>query len=268
MPERSEKIAVIIPTYNEKDNIGRIISEMLSVLRSLGKSPEIVVVDDNSPDGTASLVQSLQSKEENIILLKRPGKLGLGSAYVEGYKRALNERVNCIIQMDADLSHPTNTAPDLLAAIEEGYDLAIASRYIHGGGIKSWTWERRIMSKAANYLVRVLLRTGLRDNTSGYRAMRAASVKELMQYEIKSSGFSYLVEAAVVLSRMKLKIKEIPFTYEGREIGETKLSFIEIIRFLATVGRLLVFGTRKKTILSGGTLGRAAEKIQIVPTRL
>ncbi len=120
MPERSEKIAVIIPTYNEKDNIGRIISQMLSVLRSLGKSPEIVVVDDNSPDGTASLVQSLQSLQENIILLKRPGKLGLGSAYVEGYKRALNERVNCIIQMDADLSHPTNTAPDLWRLLKKG----------------------------------------------------------------------------------------------------------------------------------------------------
>lgn len=264
----SDEIAVIIPTYNEKDNIGRIISQMLSVLQSLGKSPQIVVVDDNSPDGTASLVQSLQSMQENIILLKRPRKLGLGSAYREGYKWALNERVSCIIQMDADLSHPVGTAPSLLAAIEEGYDVAIASRYIHSGGVKSWTWKRRVMSKAANYLVRVFLRTGLRDNTSGYRAMTLASVKELMQYEIRSSGFSYLVEAAVVLSRMKLKIKEIPFTYEGRETGDTKLSFVEIISFLTAVGRLLILGTPRKTIGSPGSPRRGPEKIQIVPTRL
>ncbi len=248
MPEGSERIAVIIPTYNEKDNIVRIISQMLSVLQSVGKSHEIVVVDDNSPDGTASLVQSLQSRHENIILLQRSGKLGLGSAYMEGYKRALRDGVSCIIQMDADLSHPPTTALDLLAAIEEGYDIAIGSRYIHGGGVKAWTWKRRIMSKGANYLVRAVLRTGLSDNTSGYRAMSVASVKELMRYEIRSSGFSYLVEAAVVLSRIQLKIKEIPFTYEGRERGDTKLSFGEIMRFFITVCRLLVFGTQRKRI--------------------
>lgn len=240
---RTERIAVIIPTYNEKENIIKLISEMLRVFQPSGKSPQIIVVDDNSPDGTAALIRSTKSLKGKVTLVKRPGKLGLGSAYVAGYKTALQTQVGYVIQMDADLSHPPETALDLLQAIEDGYDLAIASRYTHGGGVRSWTWKRLVMSRLANFFVMAFLRTGLNDNTSGYRAMSAALVKKLVRHDIKSSGFAYLVEMSVVISRLKLKIREVPFTYEGRENGATKLSFGEVMRFFATIGRLLVSRT-------------------------
>ncbi len=239
-------MAVAIPTYNERDNVDGLVSGLLRAFRQEGIDGNIVIVDDNSPDGTADAVREVEDFGKKVFLIVRPGKMGLGSAYAEGYKYSLqNLSPNCIVQMDADLSHPPELVTKLAKAVEEGFDVAIGSRYVEGGGTRSWSFTRRLVSKGANAMIRMLLGTGLRDNTSGYRAMKSEVVRVILEYEIRSRGYGYNAETIYLFAKLKMRVKEIPFVYESREKGQTKLSFIEIIKFFLATLRLWLFGVRR-----------------------
>ena len=223
----------------------RLVNGLLRAFKQEGMDGNIVIVDDNSPDGTADAVRTLKDFGKKAFLIVRPGKMGLGSAYVEGYKYSLQTlSPDCIIQMDADLSHPPELVTKLAKTIEEGFDVAIGSRYVEGGGTKSWSLTRRLVSKGANAMIRMLLGTGLHDNTSGYRAMKSEVVKAILEYEIRSRGYGYNAETIYLFAKLKLRVKEIPFIFENREKGQTKLSFVEIVKFFFATLRLWLFGLK------------------------
>lgn len=239
-------VSIIIPTYNEKENIVILTNKLTEIFKNSQHNLKIIVVDDNSPDGTSSVVKKLDLFEKSIFLITRQKKLGLGSAYQVGYKHCKENNSDCVIQMDADLSHPPELSLNLLNSILEGNDVAIASRYIDNGGISSWPIHRKIISFSANLLVRILLRSKLNDNTTGYRAFNKKTIDLLIQYDIKSNGFSYLIESVYLFHQKKLKIQEIPFVFRERSFGKTKLSSFEIFRFLLSIFHILIFGITEK----------------------
>ena len=240
------RTVIIIPTYDERENIERLVNGLLEAFDSKSMNCNIVIVDDNSPDGTANAVRALRDFQKSVFLVVRPAKMGLGSAYEEGYRQAIKSlSPDCIIQMDADLSHPPKLAPDLAKAVEEGFDIAMGSRYTKGGGTRAWSLGRRLTSMGANLLIRTLLRTGLHDNTSGYRAMRVEVVKAILEHDLRSRGYGYNVETIYIYHKLKMRVKEIPLVYESREKGKTKLSMLEIFRFFGVTVRLWLFGIRR-----------------------
>ena len=239
-------VSIIIPTYNEKENIVILTNKLTEIFKNSGHGLKIIVVDDNSPDGTSSVVKKLDLFEQTIFLITRQEKLGLGSAYQAGYDWCKNNNSECIIQMDSDLSHPPEITINLVDSIGEGYDVAIASRYVDNGGVSSWPIHRKIISFIANMLVRVFLGSKLHDNTTGYRAFNSDTIELLIKYDVKSNGFSYLIESIYLFHKKKLKIKEIPFIFQERSIGKTKLSSFEILRFLLSIFHLLIYGIKEK----------------------
>jgi|TARA_B100001179_G_scaffold220948_1_gene195932 dolichol-phosphate mannosyltransferase len=238
-------IAIIIPTYNEKNNIQKLIYELSSVFIDTDYKIHVIVIDDNSPDGTANVVRNIPQNDFSVSLITRKEKLGLGSAYLEGYKWCIDNNFQYILQMDADLSHPPSTAPTLVLSIENGYDVAIASRYVKHGGVSSWPIHRRFISFFANLLVKIFLRTNINDNTTGFRAFNHKTIKLLVEYNIQSKGFSYLIESMYLFHLKNLRIQEIPFIFQERNTGQTKLSYFEIIRFLLSIFRILFTGLKK-----------------------
>ena len=239
-------VSIIIPTYNEKENIVILTNKLTEIFKNYGHDLKIIVVDDNSPDGTSSVVKKLDLFEQTIFLITRQEKLGLGSAYQAGYVWCKNNNSECIIQMDSDLSHPPEITINLVDSIGEGYDVAIASRYVDKGGVSSWPIHRKIISFIANMLVRIFLGSKLHDNTTGYRAFNSDTIELLINYDVKSNGFSYLIESIYLFHKKKLKIKEIPFIFQERSIGKTKLSSFEILRFLLSIFHLLIYGIKEK----------------------
>ncbi|MBU0580428.1 MAG: polyprenol monophosphomannose synthase [Candidatus Margulisbacteria bacterium] len=219
-----EKALVIVPTYNEADNIKQLIEKILS----LKKEVEIIVVDDNSPDGTGKIVDDLKNNER-VHLLKREGKLGLGSAYMAGFRYGFNNNFEYMITMDADFSHPPEKIPELINKMDS-VDVCVGSRYVKGGIIKNWGPLRRAISRGANLLAQVLLSSRIHDNTTGFRCYKADVVNEILNANVQSSGYSFLVEIAYLLQRKKYKIGEIPLVFIDRRYGSSKISRKEIIQ--------------------------------------
>ena len=149
--------------------------------------------------------------------------------------------------MDSDLSHPPEITIQLVDSINEGFDVAIASRYVDKGGVSSWPLHRKIISFVANMLVRVFLGSKLHDNTTGYRGFNSTTIDLLIHYDVKSNGFSYLIESVYLFHKKKLRIKEIPFVFQERSLGKTKLSSFEILRFLLSIFHLLIYGIKEKS---------------------
>ena len=239
-----KKIGIIIPTYNEKKNIRMLVTNIVKFLQNSNFDPTVLIIDDNSPDKTSEEIKKMNGFNSRIFLIVRETKLGLGSAYIVGYEWMLKHSINFVIQMDADNSHPPNITPELAKLIYDNNDVVIASRYVDNGGIKSWPLKRVIISKIANYLVRFFLVTGIKDNTSGYRAFNKTAMTMLLNTSITSKGFSYLPESAFFFKKNNFRIVEFPFIFEDREVGETKLSYIEILGFLKSIIRLC-FGNIK-----------------------
>lgn len=242
-----ERILIIIPTYNEISNIERLISELSSAMEIEGYTYSILVVDDNSPDGTFKVVERLKKENKRIYLLKRKGKLGLGSAYMEGFEWAnQNISFDILIQMDADFSHSPEDTVRLVKPIVQGSDVAIASRYIEEGGSKNWSLHRRFISRTANFLAGRFLNIHVKDITSGFRAMNRKVVTELLNYEVSSKGYSFQVEALAIFESLGFKIIEVPFIFKKRLSGKAKLSFLEVIQFVSTLLSLSIRGFKQR----------------------
>ena len=220
---------VIVPTYNEVDNIQKFIDSVFLI-----DGLSLLVVDDNSPDGTAKIVESNFENYQNLYLIKREGKLGLGSAYIEGFKWFLNSNYSNCLQMDGDFSHSFNDLKGILDNIFNA-DLIIGSRYTDGGSTVGWSIERRLLSKYANILSRTILRSKINDLTGGFNLLSREVVSEIINLEPSSNGYTFLMEVKNLIEKKGFKIKEVPITFVERESGKSKMNnqiVVEAIRFL------------------------------------
>ncbi len=230
-----QSVLVILPTYNEAANVGELIPAILDKAGPYGA--RVLVVDDHSADGTADIVRGLMETDDRILLHERPGKLGLGTAYVAGFRRALDEQADLAVTMDADFSHNPDHLPALIEAARHG-DIAIGSRYVQGGGISNWPFYRKLLSSGANLLARTILGVRSRDCTSGYRAYRRAYLEQIDWDAIHSDGYSFLIELLTVCERRGAVIRETPIQFVDRRGGDSKISKAEIFKAFGTLWRL------------------------------
>jgi dolichol-phosphate mannosyltransferase len=212
---------VIIPTYKEKENIEAIIK----TISCLSISFDILIIDDNSPDGTASIIKDLQNTFKNLYLIERPGKLGLGTAYITGFKWALEKDYSYIYEMDADFSHDPNDLVRLYKACkEDGADLAIGSRYISGVNVVNWPLTRVLMSYIASIYVRVVTGMRIMDTTAGFKCYKREVLENIRPDHIKSVGYAFQIEMKFAAWKLGYKIVEIPIVFTDRKLGASKMS--------------------------------------------
>jgi len=216
---------VIIPTYNEKENIQAIVNEVLS----LPKDFHLLIVDDNSPDGTPDIVKGLQAKynalETRLHLLQRAGKLGLGTAYIEGFKFGLKKGYHYLLEMDADFSHnPKDLTRLYLACEEEGHDLAVGSRYSKGVNVVNWPMSRVLMSYFASKYVRFITGLPIHDTTAGFVCYRRTVLETIQLDNIKFIGYAFQIEMKFLTWKYGFKITEVPIIFTDRTLGQSKMS--------------------------------------------
>ena len=215
-----QRALVVMPTYNETENISRIIPEVLK------QSPQIdiLVVDDNSPDGTAQQVEELQKKNGNrIFLIKRPEKMGLGTAYVAGFKFALEKDYDFVFEMDADLSHDPNVLPRFIEAVQDA-DLVLGSRYVTGVNVINWPLRRLLLSYGASFYTRLITGMPVKDPTGGFKCFRRSILETIDLDKIHSNGYSFQIEMSFRAWRKGFRIKEIPIVFTDRVDGKSKMS--------------------------------------------
>jgi dolichol-phosphate mannosyltransferase len=215
------KKIVIIPTYNEKENIAKIILAVLV----LGNQYHVLVVDDGSPDGTANIVKELmQAHPDKIFIQERKGKLGLGTAYIHGFKWALANQYDYIFEMDADFSHNPLDLDRLLAACESGADVAIGSRYVKGGATENWPIDRLIYSKGGSLYTRIITGMPVKDPTAGFICYKNKVLAAMQLDQINFIGYAFQIEMKFASWRLGFKLKEVPITFIDRKIGVSKMS--------------------------------------------
>ncbi len=245
------RAAVIVPTYNERDNI----AELVRAIRLLPHPPAVFIIDDNSPDGTGEIADRLAGELPDVYVHHRPAKLGLGTAHVAGFKMALTLGFNLVLTMDADFSHHPQYIPDLLEASRR-FDVVIGSRYVGGGGTRSWGLGRRVLSRTANMVARTTLGLDAHDCTAGFRCYHRRVLESIHFEGILSDGYSFLVELLYQVQRQGFRIGEVPILFEDRRQGRSKISRAEILKAVFTVFRLglerctgerLSFPERKKS---------------------
>ena len=218
----SSKSLIIIPTYNERDNVNAIIDAILN----LDDDFNLLIVDDNSPDGTANIVRGLQNRYQGRLNLEsRKGKFGLGTAYIFGFKWALKRDYNFIFEMDADFSHDPNDLPKLLKACsEDNADLAIGSRYSNGVNVVNWPMSRVLLSYFASKYVRLITRMPIHDTTAGFKCYRRSVLEAIDFHKIRFTGYAFQIEMKFRSWKQGFKLKEVPVIFTDRKLGESKMS--------------------------------------------
>lgn len=212
---------VIIPTYNERENV----EAMVSAISSLEEKFDILIVDDNSPDGTGGLVKQLQKSYGNLHLLEKPGKMGLGAAYLTGFEWAIKNNYDYIFEMDADFSHdPRDLVRLFKACRDEGADLAIGSRYISGVNVVNWPLSRVLMSYFASIYVRVITGMKIKDTTAGFKCYRLNTLRNILRYSIRSVGYCFQIEMKFIAWKLGFRIVEVPIVFTDRRLGASKMS--------------------------------------------
>jgi dolichol-phosphate mannosyltransferase len=212
---------VIIPTYNEKENVVK----MIQTVMNLSMAFDILFVDDGSPDGTAQLIQEQQSVFPNRIhLLQRTGKLGLGTAYITGFRWAIAEKYDYICEMDCDFSHTPQDLIRLVEACQQGADMSVGSRYTRGGGVVDWPLKRRIMSRGAGIYVNLILGLGVKDATAGFVCYKRQVLETLDLGGIQFIGYAFQIEMKYKTKRKRFTIKEVPIIFKDRILGKSKMS--------------------------------------------
>lgn len=211
------RVTVALPTYNELENLPHIAPEIVA------HGYQLLVIDDNSPDGTGRLADSLATDVPEISVLHRGAKEGLGPAYAAGFDRALADGADIVIEMDADFSHDPADLPRLVAAVDEGADLAIGSRYVAGGSTPDWPLVRQLISRGGNLYARTMLGIPIRDATSGFRAYSASALARVPYREAEASGYGFQVEMAWRAHRAGLEVTEVPIAFRDRARGTSKM---------------------------------------------
>jgi dolichol-phosphate mannosyltransferase len=224
---------VIIPTYNERENIPLLLPRILNYPQL-----SVLVVDDGSPDGTADIVATIAEQNARVHLLRRASKQGLGTAYIAGFRHALEQAVDYIFEMDADFSHDPCYLLDLLHAAQSTYDLVIGSRYIPGGRTIDWGFGRQLISRSGNIYAQLLLGMSIADLTSGYRCYRRRAVEAVNLEHVRSNGYSFQIEMAYRVQQAGLRIGEVPIIFPDRRVGASKMSKQIVAEALLNVIRL------------------------------
>jgi apolipoprotein N-acyltransferase len=237
------EVLVVLPTYNERATVAAVVGGVLAA----GPNVHVLVVDDDSPDGTGELVAALAEHEPRVQLLRRNGKQGLASAYLTGFRRALEDGYDLVVEMDSDMSHLPAELPRLLDGAAR-YDLTIGSRYVEGGGVTNWSKLRLGLSKAGNAYARLALGLPVADATSGYRAYRRQLIESLVNERIHSQGYAFQIELAYRAWRQGFRVGEVPITFREREHGKSKLSRAIVIEALAKVTE---WGIRDRVLKRG-----------------
>jgi dolichol-phosphate mannosyltransferase len=232
---QSRRSLIVIPTYNEADNLTPLVND----IRDLDCWFDILVVDDNSPDGTGQIADALSSQRPGIHVLHREGKLGLGTAYVAGFRWALERRYDYVLEMDCDFSHHPRYLPRFLEEIERA-DMVIGSRYIEGGGTANWGLVRQIISRGGNAFARTMLGLKTRDCTSGYRCYRGSTLQMVPWEALQLEGYGFQVGAVFHVERLGGKVAEFPIIFEDRRVGQSKMSLGIVLEALLFVARTAI----------------------------
>ena len=235
------KAVVCLPTYNERENLE-------PMLRALGdKDVRVLVIDDNSPDGTGELADRLAAELGYVDVLHRESKEGLGPAYLAGFRRALESDAELVLEMDCDFSHDPDYVPRLIAAVEDGADLALGSRYVPGGGVRNWGLLRRVISAGGSLYARVILSVKVRDLTGGFKCYRRVVLETIDLDAVDSKGYAFQIETTYRALRAGFKVVEVPITFADREVGGSKMSKaivaeaiwkVPLLRLKALLGRI------------------------------
>jgi dolichol-phosphate mannosyltransferase len=243
------RVIIVMPTYNERQNL----EIMATRIRESVPDADLLVVDDNSPDGTGDLAERRAADLGQIKVLHRPGKLGLGSAYRHGFEVAIDEGYDLVVSMDVDFSHDPATIPALIAHIEDGADAVIGSRYVPGGGTERWPWQRRLLSRWGNRYTSFVLRLPIHDCTSGFRAYRTSALRAIDPASTAAEGYAFLTELVLRLVRGGYRVEEHPITFVDRRYGTSKMS-ARIIR--ESMLRVTGWGVRDASAAVRRKLGR------------
>lgn len=229
-----KKTLIVTPTYNERDNLPVFIEAVR------GKMPDfdILVVDDNSPDGTGDVADGIAARDPHVRVMHRPGKQGLGTAYTQAFQKGLREGYDWFFEMDADLSHDVRYLPDFVRELEGGADVVIGSRNIPGGGVEGWGPGRHIISKGGSLYSRTILGLGIKDLTSGYKAFTRRALEAIDLGSVQSNGYSFQIEMTYRAIRKGMRVAETPITFVDRRAGQSKMSRKIFVEALGVVWRL------------------------------
>ncbi len=227
MPART---LISIATYNERDNLASLIDQIHEQV----PSADVLVVDDNSPDGTGRLAEALAAADPRVHVLHRPGKLGLGTAILTGMRYAIARGYDYFVNMDADFSHDPRYLPILLEEMKHR-DVMIGSRYVPGGGVENWPWKRELVSRAVNALARFLLRLSPRDTSGGYRCYRVAKLRSMVFEPLRSRGYSFQQEMLYRCCKAGCRLGEIPIVFADRRAGQSKVNLKEVVQSLRVI---------------------------------
>jgi dolichol-phosphate mannosyltransferase len=220
LPAATDRVLVCIPTYNERENLPLVVER----IRSAVPAADLLVLDDNSPDGTGEVADALAAADPQVYVLHRAGKEGLGRAYLAGFEWALARDYDAVVEMDADGSHQPEQLPRLLEAVRAGADLVIGSRWVRGGSVVNWPLHRKALSVGGNLYIRVLLGMPVHDATAGYRVYTADALRRLDLHDVASQGYSFQTDLTRRAVERGMRVVEVPITFVEREIGDSKMS--------------------------------------------
>jgi dolichol-phosphate mannosyltransferase len=235
------KCLVVLPTYNERENL----PNMVPAILAQGEHFDVLVVDDNSPDGTGKLADDLATANTRVTVLHRSGKRGLGTAYVDGFKQALARGYDFVFEMDSDFSHDPADLPRLLAAAQTA-DLIIGSRWVAGGGARNWSWLRTFISRGGSMFARFVLGLPISDLTSGFKCFRREVLASLNLDGIGSNGYAFQVEVNYLCSLRGYRIAEVPITFVDRRVGKSKMSTGIVVEAMLMVVKYRLYGARSE----------------------
>ncbi len=225
------RVLVVVPTYDERENLPLVLGR----IRAAVPEAHVLVADDASPDGTGDLADEWAARDDHVHVLHRPGKAGLGAAYIDGFRWGLAHGYEVLVEMDADGSHPPEQLPSLLERIDDGADLVLGSRWVPGGSVLNWPRYREVLSRGGNLYTRIALGVPLRDATGGYRAFRATALEKIGMDDVESQGYCFQVDLAWRAVQAGLRVEEVPITFVERELGASKMSQAIVVEALLRV---------------------------------
>jgi dolichol-phosphate mannosyltransferase len=232
--DMANKVLICIPTYNERDNL----AGLLAAVRASLPTADLLVIDDNSPDGTGALADEIAARDPHVRVLHRAGKLGLGTAYLEGFAIGLGAGYEYFFEMDCDFSHDPKYLPQLLAAAEGGADLVLGSRWVAGGGTENWGASRKIISRGGSLYARTILGIGIRDVTGGFKCFRRRVLEALPLDRIRTHGYGFQIELTYRAIKAGFRVVEVPIVFVDRRVGQSKMSkaiFLEAMKMVWTL---------------------------------
>lgn len=233
---------IVTPTYNEKDNIHTFVAAVRGAL----PEADILIVDDNSPDGTGDMADSMAAKDPHVRVLHRASKSGLGTAYLQAFDKGLSEGYERFFEMDADLSHDVRYLPDFVRALDDGADVVIGSRNIPGGGVEGWGVGRHVLSKGGSLYSRSVLGLSVRDLTSGYKAFSKRALEAIKLSDVVSNGYSFQIELTYRAIRKGMRVVEVPIVFVDRTAGRSKMNRRIFVEAVGMVWKLRLAALRKQ----------------------